>query len=468
MVRDSEQPESPRGPGSDEILRMFIDSAKDIAIVVQDGEGRVTSWNIGAERLTGYTAAEIVGRLADVIFTPEDRASGAPEAERARARTEGSAENERWHLRRDGTRFWGSGLLLRAAGPGQGFVKVMRDLTERHEAAERLRENEARLRLLTTNIPQLLFRTRVTGERSWGSPQWERFTGLSGAASRGFGWMDAVHPDDRAATHAAWTEAAGRGEFYVEHRIRRAADGMYRWHQTRARPVQEEAGAGSAEWVGTSADVHEMRELQDRQRVLLAELQHRTRNLLAVVQSIARQTLRLSPSLEAFGQEFESRLHALGRVQGLLARVDHETVELRGLVEAELAAHADDSAPQRTTVGGPTVFLAPNAAQALALALHELATNAVKYGALGQPEGRLRVSWRIETPEGEPRRVTLTWQESGVAMPAEGHAVRRGYGSELIERALPYQLQAKTRLVFRADGVRCTIAVPLGGKGGGA
>ena len=123
--------------------------------------------------------------------------------------------------------------------------------------------------------------------------------------------------------------------------------------------------------------------------MLVAELHHRTRNLLAVVQSIALQTLRTSASLEGFGDEFESRLEALSRVQGLLARADREAVDLRALVEAELGAHGDGGAdPGKVRVEGPPVALPAGSAQTLALALHELATNAVKYGALEAARGQ--------------------------------------------------------------------------------
>ena len=147
-------------------------------------------------------------------------------------------------------------------------------------------------------------------------------------------------------------------------RIRRVADGQYRWHQTRAKP----AGVSAADWVGTSADVHEMRGLQDRQQVLLSELQHRTRNLLALVQAIARQTMKSSVSLQDFSREFESRLGALSRVQGVLARTDQGPIDLEQIVRAELEAHGAGHAAE---IAGPRVELAPNAAQALALALHE-------------------------------------------------------------------------------------------------
>ena len=206
-------------------------------------------------------------------------------------------------------------------------------------------------------------------------------------------------------------------------------------------------------------DIHDLRSVQDQQRVLVAELHHRTRNLLAVVQSIALQTLRTSASLEGFGDEFESRLQALSRVQGLLARADREAVDLRALVEAELEAHGDGGAdPGKVRVEGPPVALPAGFAQTLALALHELATNAVKYGALKQPAGRLVVTWAVE---GAGRRVLIEWWEGGVPMAEDAPPRRKGYGTELIEHALPYQLGAETRLEFGADGVRCAIVVPV-------
>jgi two-component sensor histidine kinase len=208
-------------------------------------------------------------------------------------------------------------------------------------------------------------------------------------------------------------------------------------------------------------DIHDLRDLQSRQHVLMAELQHRTRNLLSVVQAIANQTIRSSTSLEGFGAQFGSRLRALSRVQSLLARVEDQGIDLHTLVNAELAAHSEvKSDSSKIMVGGPAVRLPSTAAQALGLALHELATNAVKYGALAQPSGKLEVTWEMTAKE-PTAEVALQWRESGVSMPAVGPLKRKGYGSELIERALPYQLSAKTQLEFGPDGVRCLIAVPV-------
>jgi two-component sensor histidine kinase len=129
------------------------------------------------------------------------------------------------------------------------------------------------------------------------------------------------------------------------------------------------------------------------------------------------------------------------------------------VIEAELEAHRD-GARERINVAGPEVEVPTTSAQTLSLAIYELATNAVKYGAIGQPQGRLDISWRLDNPESQPARVVLEWRESAVMMQGTTTTRRRGYGSELIERALPYELGAQTRIDFGADGVRCTIAVP--------
>jgi PAS domain S-box-containing protein len=443
----------PGSPEDAELLQLIFESATDFAVFAEDAAGRVIRWNPGAERLTGYSEDEILGHGGDIIFTEEDRAAGAPQHEMSQALLAGRSEDERWHRRKDGTRFWGSGLMM-PLRTGNGFVKIMRDRTAQHAGELELKESESRFRMLATSIPQLVFRSRNDGSRSWGSPQWEVYAGLSDSASRHFGWLEAIHPDDRDMTRDRWRDARSSGEYYVEHRIRRHADGEYRWHQTRARP----ASPSSNEWVGTSADVHEMRGLQDRQHVLIAELQHRTRNLLALVQAIARQTFKSSTSTAESSRQFNSRLGALSRVQGVLASNDHRPIDLQGIVRAELDAHGAGDVAE---ICGPTVDLPASAAQVIALALHELTTNAVKYGALRQPTGQLSVNWHLQEDEANTR-VILEWREKGVTMPdIPADARRKGYGRELIERALPYQLNANTRLDFTQDGVRCLVELPL-------
>jgi two-component sensor histidine kinase len=178
------------------------------------------------------------------------------------------------------------------------------------------------------------------------------------------------------------------------------------------------------------------------------------------VQSVANQTARSSSSIQSFAAEFVSRLRALSRVQSLIARVDATVIDLRELVSAEIAAHGKEAMQSgKIIMHGPSVELPTSAAQAIGLAIHELATNAIKYGALAQPDGKLRITWSVMSEAAEPH-VNLEWRESGVEMPATPPE-RKGYGSELIERALPYQLKAKTKLEFAPDGVCCAIMVPI-------
>ena len=206
-------------------------------------------------------------------------------------------------------------------------------------------------------------------------------------------------------------------------------------------------------------DVTTLALAEEHQRVLLAEVQHRTRNLLAVVQSIAKQTVGRGGPVD----DFLNRLTALGRVQNLISQVDIGGIDLGDIVRLELEAHGG-GVDGNIRLDGPPVALSVEYVQALALGLHELATNAVKYGALKERNGRLDVTWVIEQGMSEDPVLRLTWQESGVGMPAD--TSRQGYGRTLIERSLAFTLRAKTELRFGADGVFCRIEVPLPARDG--
>jgi two-component system CheB/CheR fusion protein len=206
--------------------------------------------------------------------------------------------------------------------------------------------------------------------------------------------------------------------------------------------------------VVTFIDVTSLTHAEMRQRTLIAELQHRTRNLLAIVQAIARQTLGKGGSLDAFS----SRLATLGRVQALLSGAMDEQIDLGEIVRMELGA-VGASLDGKTTLSGPRVPLGLELIQTFGLVLHELATNAVKYGALKDGQGRLEVVWRVTRNEDGGPFLILDWRESGVtSMPDSS---RKGFGSELIERALAFTLKAKTELSFGDDGVFCHIKIPL-------
>lgn len=331
------------------------------------------------------------------------------------------------------------------------------EAVERARAEEALEASERRMRSLATGIPQLVFRSLGDGCRIWGSPQWIEFTGLSFEESLGHGWLDAVHSDERAETLAAWDGVEERGEYYVEHRILHAASEEYRWHQTRASPLRDDDGR-IVEWLGTSTDVEELRALQRRQELLVAELQHRVRNLLAMIRSIGRRTAASAGSVDDYAQHLEGRISALARTQALLTREIGRGVDLQNLVLDELEAQA--APPGRYMVKGDDVSLPPKAAEVLTLAVHELATNAVKYGALAQGDGRIEIGWSVEGAGGaEPPRLRFTWTEFGVTM--DSGPRREGFGTELITSRVPYELKGEGRLDFRSTGVAATIRFPL-------
>jgi two-component system CheB/CheR fusion protein len=329
-----------------------------------------------------------------------------------------------------------------------------------------LGRSELRFRTLIEGMPQLVWRASDGGHWTWASPQWLVFTGQTMEQSQGMGWLDALHPDDREGARLAWSGADAVNGLAFEGRICETARKRYRHFQTRASVVRTPDGK-VLEWLGTSTDVDDLLRLQQRQSVLVAELQHRTRNLMAVVQSVTYRTVKGSANLKEFRASIEDRLHALARVQGLLSdRAAGTRVAFDTLLRAELAGHFDldaqGNATQISVSGPPGVPLQSSLVQTFALALHELLTNAIKYGALADPAGSLKVEWTVVDREGE-QRLILDWRERGVTdMPNDGAAARGGgYGRELIERALPYQMGAKTSYAFLPDGVHCSIDVGI-------
>jgi PAS domain S-box-containing protein len=355
--------------------------------------------------------------------------------------------------------------LVDETGRIEKWLGMNIDIDGRKRLEESLYYSERRTRALVEGVPQLLWRADRSMQWSWASPQWTGFTGQSASASRGQGWLAMVHPDDRDAVLSAWTRAEVAGGFDVEHRLH-GKDGMYRWFSTRALPVREDTGV-LVEWFGTSNDIHALRAAQDKQAVLVSELQHRTRNLIAVVRSLSDSTAQQAASLPAFQTQFGERLAALSRVQGLLSQTaSGRKVTFDEVLRSELLAFgaiSRDGDDDPVTLAGPKGVLLPSGSvQIMALALHELATNAVKHGALSTATGRLNIAWSVEHGPTGNSVLRVEWLESGVDLPdAEMRVSTGGYGRELIERALPYQLAAKTSYMFTADGLRCVIAVPI-------
>ena len=335
--------------------------------------------------------------------------------------------------------------------------------------ATRLRESEERFaQFAASSSDGLWIRDAATLTMEYTSPAIRTIYGIDPDAILGgiARWTALIVEEDRD-TARAHVERARDGEAIThEFRIRRPSDGAIRWIRNTDFPLHDHRGR--VERIGGLAeDVTEARELRERQGVLVAELQHRTRNLMGVVRSMADKTMRRSADLADFRVRYSDRLAALARVQGLLSRLaEGQRITFDELVHAEITAL--DGAAERATATGPKgVALRSSTVQTFALALHELATNAVKYGAFAQPQGRLEIRWRVERAGTDGRRwLHVDWRERDVRMPAAGAGPQGGgSGRELIERALPYQLGARTTYVMAADGVHCTIALPVSDRG---
>jgi PAS domain S-box-containing protein len=311
------------------IAELVLRSAVDYAVVAMDSARMVTYWNTGAERVLGWTSEEMLGQSADVFFTPEDRDNGVPLAEQARATRDGRAIDERWHMRKDGSRFWGSGELMPLeGGQAMGFLKIVRDRTAQRQAEE--------LQLL-----------------------------------------------------------------------------------------------------------------------LNGELVHRVKNLLAMVQAMVSQSLRGEVDVAEVRNAIVNRIAVLSRAQDVLLVGMGEGANLSVVLGRTLDAHDFGGAVIR--MQGPDVELGPVSALSLAMIVHELATNAVKYGALSVPGGRVDLTWDITEFEARPA-LELGWSEHGG--PPVSAPPRRGFGSRLIERGVAGAL-GRVELEFPPEGVRCRLIATL-------
>ncbi|HXD45732.1 MAG TPA: PAS domain S-box protein [Pseudolabrys sp.] len=266
-----------------------------------------------------------------------------------------------------------------------------------------------------------------------------------------------THADDVDPDRASFRKQVdGELEFYsIEKRLVRP-DGRDIWVSVRSSPVR--AASGELLYVvRVVQDISERKIAERRQKLLIDELNHRVKNTLATVQSLAAQTARAAPSPPLFRERFEGRLAALSKAHDQLTMRHWENAELRALLTASLAPYAGASS-NRIVLRGEDLVLRPRAVLTLAMAFHELTTNAAKYGALSVPSGRVEIVWR---PEEENGRIVLRigWYEQGG--PPVASPDRHGFGSRLIEGSIAAELGGSARLDYAPEGVTCEMTIPM-------
>jgi PAS domain S-box-containing protein len=339
---------------------------------------------------------------------------------------------------------------------GEEFDRVVEELSTREGA---IRESETRFRELADSAPVLIWMTDPDRSRIYFNEPWLAFTGRSLEQELGDGWLAGIHPRDAPALEICAEGFAARRPFQAEFRMRRH-DGEWRWVLDSGVPRFNPSGEFKG-FIGSCVDITERKRAEERQKLLVNELNHRVKNTLATVQSLAVQTRRASASTEEFGTAFEARLLALSKTHDLLTAQQWEGASLSRVIEHEVAPYLGSERRDRLKLAGDEIHLPPRHALALGMTFHELATNAVKYGALSTEDGAIEVCWRVIRSGGDPR-LLITWSEHR-GPPVEPPS-RRGFGSRLIYRSIQTELQGHVDAHFEPKGLQVVIEVPLPGE----
>jgi PAS domain S-box-containing protein len=430
---------------ADARLAAVLESISDVYYAI-DRDWRMVLFNRAAEEFFGMTRAQILGRSFWELFPRRETEFGQlllramEEGKPGRLTAPSALREGRW-------------VEVRIAPLAEIGVGVsIDDITERHKAERAVRRSEQRLDLAVGAHKIGIFDWHVPSGRATWNGEMEDIFGIARGSFEGHTehFRRRVLPEDLARIEAdtAAAIASGREVVTYEFRIRRA-DGEVRWIEGAARYVFD---ADGQPWrmVGTNIDITDRKLGEQHQRLLINELNHRVKNTLAIVQAIAWQSFRSAGVAPPARDAFEGRLAALAAAHDVLTQQNWEAAGIGRILEVATAPHHTG----RLTLAGPAVDLEPKTAVAVGLAAHELATNAVKHGALSMPEGRVDVCWTAD--DGVLR---LTWRESGG--PPVTAPVQRGFGSRLLEQGLAEELAGSVTLDFRPEGLVCAVVAKL-------
>lgn len=396
---------------------------------------------------TGASIAEYFGGLH-----PDDRDRIRRAVDRTIATGEKYVEEYRL-LRQDDSIRWveaHGGCVYDEAGKPVRFAGAVIDITERRQAEE----VERGLAAIIASSDDAIISKDLNGiVTSWNRGA-ERLFGYRAEEMMGQP-ITILIPEDRQDEEVEILARLRRGE-RVENfeTVRRRKDGSPVEASLTASPVKDAQGR----IIGASKiarDITERRRAERLQRTLMHELNHRVKNTLATVQAIARQSFRSSSLGSRERETFEARLQAMSRAHDLLTRESWDGTDMAAVVAQVLAPYQRE----RFGIGGPDLRLTPRVALALTMALHELATNAAKYGALSTPAGRVAITWTVTL--GDPPRLGLRWQESGG--PPVSPSPEKGFGSRLIERSLALELGGEVHISYEPGGVVCDVRAPVSG-----
>ena len=335
-----------------------------------------------------------------------------------------------------------------------GVVCTFVDVTAREAADAVLRESETQFHALAESIPQLAWIMDAKGYIFWYNRRWFDYTNSNLDEMKGMGWKSVHHPDevDRVAKYLQ--HCVDTGVVWEDTFPLRGADGEYRWFLSRAEPIRD-ANGKIVRWFGTNTDIEDNRRGDELRELQLNEMDHRVKNLFAIVGGVVTLSARSATTPQQMASTIQGRLGALASAHLLIraskagSGIQHEST-LDVLLHAVLAPYADMAAIDgdvRVTIEGPKVPIGGDAVTSLALVLHELATNAAKYGAFSTPSGRVHVSWTVKR-----KKLSLQWQERG-GPSVDGPPPREGFGSMLARRSINGQLNGEIAFDWQAEGL---------------
>ena len=438
-------------------LRLAI-QAGQLAVWEIDVASRAITPSAALNRLYGFpddanpTLADYQSRYAPGELERLNRIG-----EETSARNEREFEAEIRHLLPDGTEKW---LLIRAQteitqGIARRTLGVAIDVTARKRFEQALEVSERRFRLSQQAAGLGSLELDIATGMVMGS---EKFWEIWGLSPR-----DAVHisvlesivlPEDKDVRSTPETRKSGTATPNVEYRIRRPDTGEIRWLSRHIEFAHDDSG-NPVKMFGIMQDITAQKEAQVRQETLMYELEHRIKNILAMVTAIATQTFK-NNDVDAARNDFKARLAALGNAHDILTRTRWKAASMAEVLQASMAPLP----AAQLFIDGPVIQLPPNMALSMALAVHELGTNAVKYGALSVPEGRVDVSWQLHpTADGPDPSLVWNWRETGG--PLVSKPTRQGFGSQLISRVLAADFRGTVTVDYLPAGLEVTLTAPF-------
>jgi PAS domain S-box-containing protein len=448
---------------SEATFRAMFDSSSVGKIEVEPGSGRFHRANAAMCKFVGYSEAELLSRSVYDITYPQDLKLDRELCRRLDT-GESDFDVEKRYVRKDGKIVWARttvNVIRDESGQPLRHMAVIQDLNARKQAEEDLKASKDRMQFALNAALLGWWQYDPLRRVVSGDPRFHEIFGITADEVPIEEIMQRVHPDGAEMGWAALEaslDPVDPKRSATEFRLRRAG-GNVQWVEVHGLAYFEGAGRErrAVSMVGTVADIterkerdEERREREEKVHLLMREVSHRAKNILSVVHAIARQTATRSP--EDFIERFSERIRALSANQDLLVRNEWNGVDIEDLVRAQLA-HFADLIGSRIVVTGPKLRLKAASAQAIGLALHELATNAGKYGALSTDKGRVDVCWGIDG-----RTLTMSWTEHDgppVCAPKQ-----RGFGTIVMEAMAEYSVDGAVGLDYEPSGLTWRLNCP--------